>query len=146
MMVNTHCNTHKSERTHNLGAQPSQVRQRVLVVACVLDLNPQVVLVALVLLRKIRRVLEVARLAAHTDRGIEVERELVLVAGGGRAERLALDEAVKARNVLELRVRVQQERRVVRVREPERVQLLQVRHEVMYPLCVQELRGCQSSC
>jgi hypothetical protein len=96
--------------------------------------------VPVVLLREVARLVEVAGLAADADRGVEVEREL-----GALALRLGPDEALEARDVLELRVRVEEERGVIRVREPARVQLLQVRHEVVNPLRVEELPVLQHS-
>lgn len=68
--------------------------------------------------------LEVARLATHSDCCVEIEGQLIAFAINGRALGLAFNKAIEASDVLELGVRVQEECRVVRVREPKRVQLL----------------------
>jgi hypothetical protein len=131
--------------TDRFWAERADVRERLHELLRILDLDAQVVLVARVLLREVARLREKARLGAHADRGVEVERQLASAVARARA--LGADERLEAANVLELCVRVEQERRVVRVREPERVQLLQVRDEVADPLRVEELpRPSVSAC
>ena len=88
--------------------------------------------------------LEVTRLAAHADRRVEVKWQLVLVQLAPLctcAPRLSLDETVKARNVFQFRVRIEEERRVVRIGDAKGVQLLQICNKVVDALCVQELRS-----
>lgn len=60
---------------------------------------------ALVLSGQVPRVLEVARLAAHADRRVEVERQLTAL-DTVAAARLGLDKAIKPVDVLELCVSV----------------------------------------
>lgn len=78
--------------------------------------------------------LEVACLPTDSDGGVQVKGQLVCLARG-----LALDKAIQTRDVLQLRVRVEKERRVVSVRTALSVQFLEVCDQVMYPLGVQEL-------
>ena len=80
--------------------------------------------------------LEVARLATDADGGIEVERELILIFA---APTLGLDEAVQARDVFELGVRVEQQCRMVRVRKAQSVHFLKIGNEVVDALRVKEL-------
>ena len=80
--------------THSFCTQSPQVLKGILVVACILDLNAQIILVPFILLCEIRCVLEVACLTADPDGSIEVEWKLVLVAIGRCSQRLALDEAI----------------------------------------------------
>lgn len=112
--------TLEGEHTHRFGTLLFQILQRVLIIPGVLDLNAHVIFVAVVLLRQVHRVLEVARLPAHADGRVQVERRLAAVRRGGAV----LDERVEPRDVLELGVGVQEERRVVGVGEPPRVQFL----------------------
>jgi len=83
-------------------------------------------------------VLEEACLATHADGRLKIERERVSARSLG-AVCLCLDERVEARAVRRLGVAVEQQRRVVRIREAARVQFLEVRREVVDALCVEEL-------
>ena len=101
----------------------------------------------LVLFCKVRGMLKVAGLSAHSDRRVEIERQLGLGmgvwwgGGGGPCGRLELDETVESREILELGVRVEQEGRVVCVCHAHGMEFLQVRHEVVDALRVQKLAG-----
>lgn len=101
----------------------------------ILNLDPQIVFMSLVLLCQVRRVLEIARLSTHADGSIEVKGQLI-----GLTRSLTLDETVQARYVLQLRICVEKESGVVGIRATLSMQLLEVCHQVVYPLSVQKLQ------
>ena len=90
-----------------------------------------------VLLRQVRRVLKVPRLPADADRRLQIKRQLVRVLR--IPTRLGLDEAIQARDVFELGVRVEQQCGMVRVRKAQSVDFLKVGNEVVNALRVKEL-------
>jgi hypothetical protein len=110
--------------THRFRSQLPQVRKSIFHVPCVLNLDPQVVFMPFVLLRQIRRMLEIPCLPAHSDCCIQIERQLIWIPRVSSG--LCLDEAIQAIDVLELGVGVQEECRVVGIGDAESVQLLQV--------------------
>jgi hypothetical protein len=85
-----------AKEAHRFSTKFPHICQCIPIVSGILDLNPQIILVALVLLRQVRRMLKVARLPAHAYCSLEVERQLVRLA---RAAPIALgfrlDEAVE---------------------------------------------------
>ena len=104
------------------------VVERLRVVFQVFELNLEVVVVFLVLFAQVDGLLVVARLTQHFDGRVQVELDVLLH-----------EERVEARLVLQLRVAVDQQRRVVLVCILELVQLLQIVSQVDYALGVQEL-------
>lgn len=72
----------------------------------------------LVLLGQIGSVFKIARLSAHTDGSVQIERQFflfVITIQSTRTFRLCLDETIQAGDVFELCIRVQQKRGVIRV-------------------------------
>lgn len=126
--------------TYSISTELTQISQCLLIIARVLDLDLQIILMTFILLRKVGCMLKVPSLPAHADGGIQIEWQLVSLSVRRGPPRLGLDEAVEPCDVFELRVRVQEERRVIGVGQSAVVQFLEVRDEVVDPLRVQELR------
>lgn len=79
-----------------LGSQRAQIPEGVFILLGIFNLDAQVVLVATVLPRQVGGVLKEARLATNTDRGVEVERQLIRA---GIPLRLVFDESIETGTV-----------------------------------------------
>ncbi len=125
--------------TYRLRTKRPEVPQRVLELLRVVDLYPEVLFMPPVLLREIRCVLEESRLPTDPYRRVEIEWELPVGPLG-----FSFDEGVEAGAVGSLGVAVEQEGRVVGVRQTAGVKLLEVGREVVYPLSVEKLVSANS--
>jgi len=97
----------KEQKTNRLWPKLPQIQQGILVTARILDLNSQIILMALILLRKVRRMLKVARLPTYSDSRLQIERPLVCFVGV--APGFSLDETVETRYIFELGIGVKEE-------------------------------------
>jgi hypothetical protein len=88
---------------------------------------------------EVRRVLKKPCLATHPDGRVEIEWQLVGRVARLCPDRLGSDEAVETGSVASFGIAVEEEGREIGIRKAPRVQLLQVRGEVVYPLSVKEL-------
>jgi hypothetical protein len=94
--------------TYRLGTQLPQIHQCVPKIPRVLNLDPQVILMSLILLHQITHMLKVPRLSTHPNGRIQIERQFTIcVIFCGFPTRFRLDEAVKMSDVFEFRVGIQ---------------------------------------
>jgi hypothetical protein len=139
------------KKTYSFRSKRSQILQRLAPIPNVLDLDAQIVLMPLILLRQEHRLLEEPSLATNPDGRLEIVRKLdrlllaVAAEGGGGWSAVGvcgsgLDERFETVDVAGFGVAVEEEGRVVRGGEGSGVEFLQIDGEVVDPLGVKELR------
>ena len=101
-IINNH-RIHQRSRTQSLCTQLPQITQHLAKIPCILNLDPQILLMVLIVPCQITHMLKVACLSAHPYSHLQVEQKLI---GVCVSTRLGLDECVKVQDVFELCVGV----------------------------------------
>ena len=97
-IINNH-RIHQRSRTHSLHTQLPQITQCLTKILCILNLDPQILLMALIVPCQITCVLKVACLSAHLYSHLQVKQKLI---GVCVLTQLSLDECLKAQDIFEL--------------------------------------------
>jgi hypothetical protein len=96
--------------------------------------------VSFVFFRQVRCVFKVSRLSTHSYRCLQIKWQFVgVIAIDVSAPRFSFNEIIQARNILKLGISVQKKCGVIRIRETERMQFLEICDKIVDPLSVQEL-------